>query len=262
MNAFLTVPLVFTIERFYCTGFDKTVDYIYGYLNDNNLNLSLVKESVPIQNFSIKGEPTLTLNVNGTSNEPLVYNNGSNLATADFTHVIYSTEVNSTQLSLIVVSNYGCNGSDWANVAGRAVLVKAGGGCTNSEKGEFANEYNVSLLLFYNNGESTSNLAPISTRLRQANKIPALYLSYAAGEKIKNAINTSNASVIVEIQRENFGHFNVTNVCADTPTGDATQTIVIGSHSDSVPAGPGINDNGKHYFETKINKYEHLVIIL
>ena len=39
--------------------------------------------------------------------------------------------------------------------------------------------------------------------------------------------------------------FPVGNICADTPTGDITQTIVIGSHSDSVPAGPGINDNGK-----------------
>ncbi|CAF1469230.1 unnamed protein product [Rotaria sordida] len=38
--------------------------------------------------------------------------------------------------------------------------------------------------------------------------------------------------------------YPVGNICADTPTGDATQTIVIGGHSDSVPASPGINDNG------------------
>ena len=30
---------------------------------------------------------------------------------------------------------------------------------------------------------------------------------------------------------------------ADTPTGDPTQMILIDSHSDSVAAGPGINDN-------------------
>ena len=35
-----------------------------------------------------------------------------------------------------------------------------------------------------------------------------------------------------------------TNILVDTPTGDPSQTIVTGSHLDSVPAGPGINDNG------------------
>jgi len=34
------------------------------------------------------------------------------------------------------------------------------------------------------------------------------------------------------------------NVCADTPWGNASNVIVVGSHLDSVPAGPGINDNG------------------
>jgi Zn-dependent M28 family amino/carboxypeptidase len=34
------------------------------------------------------------------------------------------------------------------------------------------------------------------------------------------------------------------NILADTPTGDPSNTIVVGSHLDSVPAGPGINDNG------------------
>jgi Zn-dependent M28 family amino/carboxypeptidase len=34
------------------------------------------------------------------------------------------------------------------------------------------------------------------------------------------------------------------NVIAETPGGDPHRTVVIGAHLDSVPAGPGINDNG------------------
>ena len=34
------------------------------------------------------------------------------------------------------------------------------------------------------------------------------------------------------------------NVIAETPGGDPSRTVVIGAHLDSVPAGPGINDNG------------------
>ncbi len=34
------------------------------------------------------------------------------------------------------------------------------------------------------------------------------------------------------------------NVIAETPWGNPESVIVVGSHLDSVPAGPGINDNG------------------
>jgi Zn-dependent M28 family amino/carboxypeptidase len=34
------------------------------------------------------------------------------------------------------------------------------------------------------------------------------------------------------------------NVLAETPTGDPDNVVMVGGHLDSVPAGPGINDNG------------------
>eukprot|EP00004_Rigifila_ramosa_P001568 TRINITY_DN11521_c0_g1_i1.p1 TRINITY_DN11521_c0_g1~~TRINITY_DN11521_c0_g1_i1.p1 ORF type:complete len:477 (+),score=108.76 TRINITY_DN11521_c0_g1_i1:24-1433(+) len=34
------------------------------------------------------------------------------------------------------------------------------------------------------------------------------------------------------------------NLCADSPTGNSDSVILVGAHLDSVPAGPGINDNG------------------
>merc|ERR1712137_906537 len=34
------------------------------------------------------------------------------------------------------------------------------------------------------------------------------------------------------------------NLLADTTTGNENSILVVGSHLDSVPAGPGINDNG------------------
>ena len=34
------------------------------------------------------------------------------------------------------------------------------------------------------------------------------------------------------------------NLIADTKTGHTDRTIVVGAHLDSVPEGPGINDNG------------------
>ncbi|MFE3032422.1 M28 family peptidase [Streptomyces canus] len=34
------------------------------------------------------------------------------------------------------------------------------------------------------------------------------------------------------------------NLIADWPGGDTRETVPVGAHLDSVPAGPGINDNG------------------
>ncbi|CAF1627314.1 unnamed protein product, partial [Adineta ricciae] len=53
---------------------------------------------------------------------------------------------------------------------------------------------------------------------------------------------SKNASVIIRV---NVTHAEgIGNVCADTPTGDSTKTIVVGAHSDGVLDGSGINDNG------------------
>ncbi|CAF4999203.1 unnamed protein product, partial [Rotaria sp. Silwood1] len=51
-----------------------------------------------------------------------------------------------------------------------------------------------------------------------------------------------NASVIVGINVSDAN--GIGNICADTQTGDKTKTVVVGAHSDGVPAGSGINDNG------------------
>jgi hypothetical protein len=223
-------------------GFAKTVDYIENYLKNNVSGLNTTRQSFPVKNFTVQGIPTLTLIGNG-SNRTFIYS--TNLSRSEFTYVNYSAAVSLTTYNLAVVPGVGCNNSDWVNVAGRAALVKAGGPCTNAEKGEFAQNNNASALLFYNNGETTTNLAPVVVRLRQANALPALYLSYAAGQKLIDEANTNNVRVLLDIQLINSPPFMVDNICADTVVGNMNETIVVGSHSDSVPDGPGINDNGK-----------------
>lgn len=113
-------------------GFDATVNYIYNYLSNSTLNLTVSQQSVSIQNFSIRGIPTLTLAFNSTTNHSFVYS--TELAKSDFTYINYTAAVNETSFNLTVVDNFGCNSSDWKQVAGRAALVKAGGTCTNLKK--------------------------------------------------------------------------------------------------------------------------------
>ncbi|CAF4029032.1 unnamed protein product, partial [Rotaria sordida] len=117
--------------------------------------------------------------------------------------------------------------------------------CTYTEKSLLAAKYGVAGLLIYNDGSTPERYPAASVRVHPDTTFPALSLSYQAGANLMNAaVNLiTNACVRIIISTTKFPS-PVGNICAHTVTGDATQTIVIGSHSDSVPAGPGINDDG------------------
>ncbi len=226
-------------------GFNETVNYIYNYLTNHVIGLKVKRETFQVRNFALAKNPIVLSLINGTIKN-LTYS--STLARSEFTYVNYSTSANFKKyVRVINIPNFGCDRSEWQNASGLVALVKGGGKCTYAEKGIFAENSGVRALLFYNHGETSSNLAPFIVRLRQANQLPALFLSYAAGQTLANATSTE-VSVKLEIELQNLGTFPVDNICADTTHGDPMQTIVVGSHSDSVPAGPGINDNGKYIF--------------
>ncbi|CAF1490681.1 unnamed protein product, partial [Rotaria sp. Silwood1] len=83
-----------------------------------------------------------------------------------------------------------------------------------------AEKYQVKGLLIYNDGTSPDGFNPM--------------------QGLVNGVD--NASVIVGINVSDAN--GIGNICADTQTGDKTKTVVVGAHSDGVPAGSGINDNG------------------
>ena len=52
------------------------------------------------------------------------------------------------------------------------------------------------------------------------------------------------AGFTTAVQSFSYGGATGYNLIADWPGGDTTNTVMVGSHLDSVAAGPGINDNG------------------
>jgi Zn-dependent M28 family amino/carboxypeptidase len=71
-------------------------------------------------------------------------------------------------------------------------------------------------------------------------EIPAIGISFELGREL---YQTQGARVSLDIQTVSAMR-NTSNVIADTPEGRADRTVVVGAHLDSVPEGPGINDNG------------------
>jgi Zn-dependent M28 family amino/carboxypeptidase len=74
--------------------------------------------------------------------------------------------------------------------------------------------------------------------------IPVVGTSYAIGEELTNQVRAGVVTVHVFTQTISETR-TTTNVIADyRGGGDPSETIVVGSHLDSVPEGPGINGNG------------------
>jgi Zn-dependent M28 family amino/carboxypeptidase len=72
--------------------------------------------------------------------------------------------------------------------------------------------------------------------------VPAVAVSHLAGERLR-AIATIGAPVRLAVHART-GTRRTSNVLAETALGDPGRVLVIGAHLDSVPEGPGINDDG------------------
>ncbi|UJR16546.1 hypothetical protein I4U23_003446 [Adineta vaga] len=226
------------------TGFNRTLDYITDYL-ETNTNFIITKRFFSRGNSQLLRNPTFISITNGVVK---THTYSTNLAVAEFYQVQYSGSASlMSDVPLIVVPNLGCSEVDWnaaqPSVAGRVAIVKRGD-CTFEEKARLAAQYKVAALLIYNDGRATDGTRPISISIGVNNRVPALFLSYSLGQTLVTAVNDPSRIVNIRLSIATAPLDSVGNICADTRTGDPTQTILIGSHSDSVPAGPGINDNG------------------
>jgi Zn-dependent M28 family amino/carboxypeptidase len=149
-------------------------------------------------------------------------------------------------------STSGCEPADFAGfTAGNIALVQRGT-CPFRQKADNAAAAGAAALIVFNEGQPLSSTQPEDrTVVIQGSlgtpgvTIPVVGTSYAIGEELVN--ETRAGAVTVHLSTTTVSETRTTrNVIADYTAGggDRSQTIVIGSHLDSVPAGPGINDNG------------------
>ena len=74
--------------------------------------------------------------------------------------------------------------------------------------------------------------------------IPAVFSSFGVGNELLQAFKSGqNPTVRLKTNGVNVDRF-FPQVIAETKKGDAKHVVLAGAHLDSVPAGPGINDDG------------------
>ncbi|MFB2556628.1 M28 family peptidase [Herbiconiux liangxiaofengii] len=135
----------------------------------------------------------------------------------------------------------GCDADAWngVDVEGSVALVSRGT-CAFSDKAIAAGAAGAVAILVYNSEEgalSGTYGAPTD------GLIPGVGLTQAEGQAALEALADGPVTVDLTIEQTTTV-VDTFNIIAQTPTGRTDNVVMLGAHLDSVPAGPGINDNG------------------
>lgn len=131
----------------------------------------------------------------------------------------------------------GCEPTDYpADVAGKVALVQRGS-CSFADKQRVAAERGAVAAIIYNNTDG-----PLNGTLGDASaaRIPTAGVPGEAGRQLAGQ---AGAPVHLDVQSR-LENITARNVVAQTRTGRADNVVTAGAHLDSVPEGPGINDDG------------------
>lgn len=140
-------------------------------------------------------------------------------------------------------STSGCEASDFSGFPAGAIALIQRGTCSFADKAVNAENAGASAVLVFNEGQEDRTETVAGTLGEPVVDIPVVGTSYAVGEELVVLSRSSVVRARVSAQTES-GVEQTFNILADTPTGRADRTVVVGAHLDSVPEGPGINDNG------------------
>ncbi|ELR18699.1 PA domain containing protein [Acanthamoeba castellanii str. Neff] len=148
-----------------------------------------------------------------------------------------------------VVANVGCDPSDYDSVAPNSIaLIQRGGNCTFYGKALLAEAKNAAAILFYNQVTTTvitaarvfdSTWVPTDPIIQ----IPSLGISYSVGNTLRSLSERGPIEVNL-VTRSQVTVDPTFNVFCTTKKGDPKNIVMAGAHLDSVPEGPGVNDNG------------------
>lgn len=141
-------------------------------------------------------------------------------------------------------STSGCQAPDFpAAPAEPAVALVQRGSCEFGVKVDNAVAAGYDAVIIFNEGNPGRTAVPTGT-LGSAKSVPVVGMSYSDAVALHTATQAGPVTVRVATSAENDPERTTYNVIADSPRGKKDEVVVVGAHLDSVPAGPGINDNG------------------
>lgn len=224
-------------------GYDATAAYVFKRLEAAGYNVRIQDFTFP--KFAENSPATLTQDspvATEYETESFEYSGSGTvtgqLFTADGNTVPPTAEPGATDA--------GCSAADFdpAPADEDAVALVQRGTCTFAEKAQFAQDAGYDAVIIFNEGQEGRTELPAGT-LGEPDDIPVVGLTYEDGAALNEQVESGTETVMTVTTDTSFDPaVKTSNVIANTPGGDATKTIVVGAHIDSVDDGAGINDNG------------------
>jgi Zn-dependent M28 family amino/carboxypeptidase len=139
---------------------------------------------------------------------------------------------------LTLMVGEGCNPPDAAAVTPGSVALVRRGTCTFAQKATHAATAGAAGLIVINNEDAPLEDGTLGESATGV--VPTGGVSRSAGDALAGRAGAPVTLTLVTTTQETQSR----NVIAQTRTGNPDEVVVAGAHLDSVPEGPGINDNG------------------
>jgi Zn-dependent M28 family amino/carboxypeptidase len=141
-------------------------------------------------------------------------------------------------------STSGCVAADFSTAVKDHIALIQRGTCGFTTKLQNALKAGAVGVILFNEGD-TAGRRPALFRSADPNyPIPAVLSSYEVGVELYNLAKAGQHPT-VNLATNGIDHEQLyPNVVAETKGGDANHMVLAGAHLDSVPAGPGVNDDG------------------
>lgn len=220
-------------------GYDASADYVANKMAAAGYVVTV--QPFDFNTFILLGPSTLAQTAPGS----VVYVEGPDyrpMTQSEPGNVTAAVTAVDLQLGLGNNSTSGCEAADFAGFPAGNIALLQRGACTFGLKAENAAAAGAVGAIIFNQGNAAGRFDVINGTLGAgyAGGIPVMSANYSLGE-----IWAATPGLVMHMVADVFrGVATTYNVLAESPGGDPNKVIMVGSHLDSVNAGPGIQDNG------------------
>jgi len=221
-------------------GYDASVDYVEDVLDDAGYDIT--RQEFDFDAFDVNAPTELEQ----VAPNPTVYEEGTHFQIMDYSGS-GSPTANVTNVDLVLppapaanTSTSGCEASDFAGFPSGNIALMQRGSCDFGLKAVNAANAGAVGAIIFNEGQPGRTAVVAGTLGDFRPGIPTVGMTFELGNELAGTAG---------LRLRMFTDTTITpttteNLLAETPGGDPDNVVIAGGHLDSVPEGPGINDNG------------------
>ncbi len=217
-------------------GYDLSAAYVVERMEAAGYNVII--DEFDFDFFQVVGTPSFeqatpipTSYIDGTDFDVMTFSGSGSTGTVPFTPVDLS-------LGDPSLSTSGCEAADFAGFTPGNIALVQRGACFFSDKAANAEAAGAAGVVVFNQGTPGREDLFFGTLGGPGVGIPVVSTSFGIGVALaEGATGSIDATTISETR-------TTVNVLAESVHGDPTNVVMAGAHLDSVPEGPGVQDNG------------------